>query len=144
MKRAEYKKLKKQVEEQYEIAIQESETRRIEGLAAIEKVWRMFHPPRKRVVVLNGGEKDNVSSSLSYGSLMTAVRKSLDLTPEIFTVNNIRTIIAKTYENTSFNTNSIAGCLNRLLSKGVIEVVEKGRGSSPSKYRIKNRQKEIT
>lgn len=40
------------------------------------------------------------------------------------------------------NSNSLSGCLHRLKKEGIIEVVEQGRGSSPSIYRkSENNQK---
>jgi len=132
MKTSEYKKLKKEVEERYNKALQKAGDERVEALAAIEKVWKMTKPSY-------GKSSFGMSSSTStdYGLLAKTVRESLELVPQTFTKKNIMTAMQQISSDVAnkCNSNSLSGCLHRLKKEGVIEVVKQGRGSSPSEYR---------
>ena len=135
MKASDYKKLKKAVEERYNKALEKAENEHVEALAAIEKVWKMTKPnygkPSSNLF------SSSSSSSPSYGSLAGTVRKALDLVPQTFTKKTILTAMQQISSDmaNNCNPNSLSGCLHRLKKEGVIEVVEQGRGSSPSIYR---------
>ncbi len=132
MKAVDYKKLKKEAEEQYQRAIDMAEKDRLEAIAAIDKVWSMMNPRRRKTVT------STTPVSSQYGSLIETVRKSLQLVPHRFTkknvlaaMNEISSDIAKTC-----NPNSLAGCLHRLKREGVIAQVKEGRGSTPAEYEL--------
>lgn len=149
MKRTDYKQLRKQVEERYKQAIERAEKERIEGLAAIDTVWKMLHVPRrKRSEKTTSQQKGELSVESSvnskpppttpscvYGTLIATVRKSLALVPEEFIYRNVIAAMKQTSGST-FNSSSVSNCLKRLAKEGVIEVIKQGHGKTPSKYRL--------
>jgi len=151
MKSTEYKQLKKQIEEQYRQAIALAEKKRIDGLAAIDTVWKMFHVPRRKRIEETASQ-EKVESTMDsmgatseplpnvYGTLKAAVAKSLAFVPhEKFTCKNVMTVMEQTTGKT-FNYSSVSNRLKRLSKEGVIEMVKQGHGKSPSEYRLKNSQ----
>jgi DNA polymerase elongation subunit (family B) len=139
MKMADYKRLKKEVDEKYQKAIEKAEKDRIEAIAAIEKVWRMFHPRRSRAT-------NNMNSTPShYGTLVDTVRKSLEYVPKRFTKKNVLTAMEQISNEVakSCNPNSLSGCMHRLKKDGVIIEVKKGKGSMPTEYELANNRTEI-
>ena len=132
MKASDYKKLKKEVLERYNKAVQKAENERVEALAAIEKVWKMTKPNYGK-----SSSSTSSSTSTDYGLLAKTVRESLELVPQTFTKKNILTAMQQISSDVAnkCNSNSLSGCLHRLKNEGVIEVVKRGRGSSPSEYR---------
>ena len=148
MKNAEYKDLKKRIEEQYHREIALAEKKRIDGLAAIDTVWKMFHVPRRKVVeeIASQQKDETTMDSLgkplpnAYGTLKAAVAKSLALAPpEKFTCKNVMAVMEQT-TGKKFNYSSVSNRLKRLAKEGVIEMVKQGHGKSPSVYRLKNIQ----
>lgn len=137
MKAADYKKLKKQVEERYQQALEKAERDRVEALAAIEKVWKMLNPRRGRAAVLTVSSSTKSSSS-SYGSFVETVRKSLEYVPKRFTRKNVLTAMQEISSDIAknCNPNSLSGCLYRLKKEGIIIEVKKGQGSAPAEYEL--------
>jgi len=136
MKALDYKKLKKDVEDRYNKALQKAENERVEALAAIEKVWKMTKP--------NYGKSSSgttSSTSTGYGLLAKTVRESLKLVPQTFTKTNILTAMQKISSDVAnkCNSNSLSGCLHRLKNEGVIIVVKEGKGSAPAEYQLANK-----
>lgn len=134
-----YKKLKQRIEEKYQETIALAERERMEGLAAIDKVWKMLHKTRKRSVSRKKGD------SPEYGSLKETVVKSLDFVPKSFTKNHVKLAMKQVNSELAekCNPNSLSGCLIRLEGDGVIIKVTKGKGSKPSEYVKKEDKKEF-
>ena len=139
MKAAEYRKLKKEVEERYEKAIQKAQNERVEALAAIEKVWKMMKPSYGKVTF------GAVSSSSQYGSLAETVRKSLKYVPSRFTKKDVIVAMQQISSEVAnrCNTNSLSGCLHRLKKEGIIAETKKGIGSMPTEYELVGQRTEI-
>ena len=146
MKKEDYNKLKKQIEEQYKQALALAEKERIEGLAAIDTVWKMFHKPRKRRKTGESQQQPESanSSHLStsprvYGALIETAKKSLDFVPEEFTCRQMIVAMKQVSDNT-FNYSSVSNRLKRMAQENVIEMVKQGHGKSPSVYRLKTKE----
>ena len=147
MKKEDYNQLRRQVEGQYRQAIELAEKERIEGLAAIDVVWNMFHKPRRkyrRTVGLQQSLKPANDSPLpapkrKYGVLIDTVKKSFAYVPETFTCKNV-IMAMKQISNDTFNPSSVSNRLKRFAKEGVLEIINQGHGKSPSVYRLKNAQ----
>lgn len=126
----EYRKLKRQIDEKYQGSMAKAEKERVAGLAAIERVWRMYHKPRQ-----TNGSTDRPS----YGSLAQTIKDSLQFVPIQFNKDHV--LIAMKQVNaevaTNCNANSLSGCLIRLVQSGVIVKVVPGKGRKPSEFRKK-------
>jgi hypothetical protein len=151
MKTTEYKELKKQLEEQYKQAILLAEKQRIDGITAIETVWKMLHVPRrKRQATIESqqqAEHPMDSNSLhvetppvvtksNYGTLVDTVKKSLTLVPETFTSKQVVAAMQQ-ISGIKFNNSSVSNRLKRLAQDGKIERIKQGHGKSPSEYKRK-------
>jgi hypothetical protein len=147
MKSEDYKKLKRQIEDQYKQAIALAEKQRTEGLAAIETVWEMLHTPRKKqsinISIQEQAKLANDQSSLVsktvYGDLLNTVKKALTFVPETFTCNQVIETMKQVSGNT-FNYSSVSNRLKRMAQENVIEIIKQGHGKLPSLYRRKNNQ----
>jgi hypothetical protein len=130
----EYRRLKKQAEEQRKQAVDAAEKTYIEAVAAIETVWRIEHPQRVAPITSSTSRlaKERV------GSLAKTIRDSLQYVPPTFTRKHIiaaaRQVLGD--DNAQINENSLSGCLYRLRKDGVIREVRKGRGRTPSEYEL--------
>lgn len=147
MKVGDYKQLKKQIEEQYKQAISLAEKQRVEGLAAIETVWKMLHPRRSNNQPIEPQQADSTTDSVSadgtppipistqpYGTLIENVKKAIQLVPETFTRKHIM-LALKTLSTVNFNDASVSNRLKRLAQEGVIMEVRKGQGRTPAEFK---------
>jgi len=144
MKKKDYSQLKKQIEEQYKQAVALAEKQRIEGLAAIDTVWKMFHAPRKRRDI---AESQQPTESVNgpqrvYGVLIDTVKKSLNFVPEEFTCRQMIIAMKQISDNT-FNYSSVSTRLKRMAKEGAIEIIKQGHGKSPTIYRLKSKHEQI-
>lgn len=138
MNRADYNKLKKQVEERYQKALKLAEKQRNEGLEAIEKVWRMLHDIEETLAPFTEKtEKFSDKIKKSYGSLTAAVKQALETVDTKFTKNDILLVMRQTSPEIakSVNQGSLAGCLMRFVRQGIIQIHKRGKGSTPTVYK---------
>lgn len=149
MKSEDYKQLKKQIEEQYKQAIALAEKQRIEGLAAIDTVWKMLHVPRRKRPAKVESQQQTKSTTESllpapkriYGVLVDTVKKSFAYVPETFICKQVL-VAMKQISGHTFNYSSVSNCLKRLAEEDVIEIIKQGHGKSPSVYRLKKNKKD--
>lgn len=144
MKSTDYKQLKKQIEEQYQKAIALADKERMDGLAAIDTVWKMLHVPRrkhnKEIISPEGPETPIATVQMLpiiYGTLIDTLKKSLPLVPpEKFVCQNALDAMEK-LTGIKFNHGSVANCLKKLVKDGIIELIKQGHGKTPSEYKYK-------
>lgn len=142
MNNKEYRELKRKAEKQHQEAIKMADEQRIKKLNAIETVWRMEHPSRKRnKSVSENNAREQVASTrrASYGSLKDAVRESLQYVPEVFTKQQVRAALEKIAPDIAANCkeSSLTGRLIRLCQEDIIDQERAGKGSRSSIYKLK-------
>lgn len=137
MNKTEYNMLKRQVEEQYIKSVQEAEKTRTKQLAALEEVWGMTRPSKKKKPVSNVNQTARIAGTTSYGSLSGSIREALKYVSDPFTKDQIKSALRQTNPDLAANCrdSSITGSLIRLVREGRIEHVFKGKGSTASQYR---------
>jgi vacuolar-type H+-ATPase subunit E/Vma4 len=138
MKTVDYKRLKKEAEEQYQQALDKAQKDRLEALDAIERVWGMINPRRSKAA-------SGTTSATQYGSLAGMVQKALELVPQTFTKKDVLAAMRQISSEVaaSCNSNSLSGCLHRLKKGGVIVEIEKGQGSAPTKYELASKNTDV-
>jgi hypothetical protein len=151
MKSADCKLLKKQIEEQYQKAIALATKERLDGLAAVDTVWKMLHIPRpkrnKESLPPQNPETPTDSipvvvepPAVEYGDLRKNLKKALLLvTPDNFNGKDVATTMEK-ISGKVFKYSSITNELKKLAKEGVVEIIRQGHGRLLSEYRIKNLQ----
>lgn len=120
----EYKKLRKQIQEEYE-----------QELAALDKVWRRFQslnsPSRKQTVITNG---DAPPKSPIARSIRSAIK---DFKGEFSADDVQQSLIDHGFIPAGeINRLAITNALHRLYRRGEIAVVKRGQGRNGSIYRV--------
>lgn len=117
-KKAEYGRLKKQIEKEYR-----------EKLKALALLYPEFAAPSGRIT----------SSTRKKIGLAKLVRQVINHMDGEFTIHDVREKIIETYPTQADNIKitSISGVLIRLAKKGKLDVAYEGGGSSPKTYRRK-------
>jgi hypothetical protein len=131
-----YNELKRQIEDEYQEAILQAETKRKNRLAAIETMSQMTHQSTKRHTS-SGDQNDQKPSngSVTYGSLANSVVKAIELVPSTFTKKDIKRALKEVDgASSTCKDTSITGCLVRLARSGKIEQVSTGQGRRPNTY----------
>jgi hypothetical protein len=138
MNAAERKKLKNQVELEYETGLSELKIKRDRAIEAIDHVWELTHPKANNQNIPS--DLTSVSSS-PYGSLSKIVRLAIASVPKAgFTRQDVFNAIRELSVDAANNCkpSSLSGCLVRLCKQGVIEQCKEGVGRTLAIYRIKN------
>ncbi|MHC4171613.1 MAG: hypothetical protein ACYTBX_19945 [Planctomycetota bacterium] len=140
MNKAEYKNLKRQVEEKYQKSLKLAEKQRNEGLEAIELVWSLLHNIEETLAPFTFTEKTEKLSPKTkekYGSLTAAIKEALEHVKVKFNKNDIMLVLKQTKPELakSINQGSLAGCLMRYVKHDIIKIHKRGKGSTPTVYK---------
>jgi hypothetical protein len=145
MNLTEYRRLKKQIEDTYKRTIETAQKDRLNQLAALDVIWKMSYKPRPKRNLPQSEQPIDIafvkhnqdSPNAIYGTLIETLRKSLSLvSPDNFICDDVVNAMEK-ISGQKFNYSSVANGLKRLLKENVIEMISKGHGRTPARYRIK-------
>lgn len=114
MKEAEYLRLKRAAQIDYQKKIE-----------AIETVWKMSSGPSQK------GKKSSLSKS---GGLTDSVRKAIDTFDNQFTIKDVEREVKNINPSLTIRLPSIATVIIRLLQNSEIQKVSQGSGRQPSVY----------
>lgn len=144
MNSKEHKELKKKAIQRYETALDMAEKQKVAELSAIETVWRMSHPSRKRKNQKSDSNNLHPAdlNASSYGALSNAVKEALQYVPDTFTKKHIREALNQIAPDVAVRCkeSSLTGRLIRLANEGIIRQTRAGKGSSPSEYTVVEQQ----
>lgn len=129
-----------QAEAKYLLSLQTAKQERSDALDTIQRLWDILQDKYDVEVVETSqipietlpAKKNNVKT---YGTLTGAVKNVIEKVPRRFTRHDIKRALDKWYGIEKCNENSLSGILTRLQKKKTIEVVKKGKGRRPTRYR---------
>lgn len=125
MDRAEYDRLKQEIEARYQRSIGEAEAERKEGLKSVETVWLLSQKIQAPA---------EITESLTWADMARQVFPKLQ---EPFTRIDVENAIRETFEGAKPLQNSLGGVMTRMCARNAIELVQAGAGPIPNKYRMK-------
>jgi hypothetical protein len=117
MKKEEYDRLREEVIQRHNLAVQAAKDLRIKQMLALDRVWQLAHPSTPMP------DSENFKKRAPHRSVDTIVRLALRHHEKAFTVKDIMKTI-KTIHPEPVNQKSVATCIERLRR---IKVVEKIR-----------------
>jgi len=119
----EYKTLKKQFKAEYE--------RKVE---ALEIVYRASRESDSFALL----QWASLDASDSNGTLAGAIKDVLPLLSNPFNINDVIALVEEKHPEIKkpINPTSVSGGLRQLHKKGILEIVELGRGTRPTIYQI--------
>lgn len=138
MNKSDYNKLRKQVEDKYQQAIQAAEKLKKEELDAIERVWDLLKETEQKTPIAKIVDSPKTKSNIVYGSFKAAIMEAIKLVHvKKFTKKDIRLVLPQVSMEiaASCKDASLTGCLIRLEKQGIIKKIKAGKGSSPSLYK---------
>jgi hypothetical protein len=122
MKESEYKELKRQFKAEYE--------KKLEALEIVYRASRDREPLPSLALELSI-EPDSATT------LASAIKDALPLLPDTFDINNVIALVGERYpDKKPINPTSVSGGLRQLHKKGVLRVIEPGRGTKPTIYQV--------
>lgn len=119
MTKLQYEKLKRAIQNRFDLGVSELEAIKVTEHEALDKVYQMMDTLK--------------THGVTYGSITKNVIKVIEdkKVPDVFTKNDIIRAFG-----CLVSYNSLDGCLRRLAARRFITVVEKGKGSLPTKYSL--------
>lgn len=119
MTEKQYDKLKQAIQDKFDLEVSLLEARRVSQIEALDTVYAMINTVKTR---------NNV-----YGSVTKNVKRVVEgkEVPDIFTKRDIIRAFG-----CSVSTHTLDGCLRRLVRQEFLVIVEKGKGSGLSKYKL--------
>ena len=134
----EYNKLKKQADEEYHEAASLAMDELDKRLAAIEVVWQMAAETGEEDESEESQQQDADTPSANgragqpgeYGLLTENVKQAINKLNRSFVKWDVKHKIAF-----DISTNSLDGCLRRLVKQDYIKITRIGRGRAPTRYK---------
>src|SRR5437867_2975797 len=123
MSEHEYRAMRKEIERDNQLRLEEVLTANQKRLDALDMVWQMC---QERINSESNNHSQQESSESSSGNLIKAVRTVLNHVSGDFTINTVIAMISKGGLNVKqpLNPTSVSGVLRRLTVDGEIELIE--------------------
>jgi hypothetical protein len=123
MKEYEYKELKRRFRAEYE-----------KKLEALEIVYRAS---RDRGEPLSSPALEPSIAPNGATTLAGAIKEALPLLPDTFDINDVIALVGERHpDKKPINPTSVSGGLRQLHKRGALKVIEPGRGTKPTIYRV--------